>query len=976
MFKNILSLTAVFTAAFTSAYSQAVLKEKVTAKPGELIIPYERYELPNGLTLLVSEDHSDPVAHINVTYHVGSARETPGKSGFAHFFEHMLFQGSKHVTDEEHFQLIKRYGGDVNGNTTRDRTVYIETFPSNFTETALWMEADRMGVFLEAYTQKKFEVQRATVKNEKDQSYNVPYGFLMEVKDQNLYPSDHPYSWSTIGYVDDLNRADSNDLRNFFLRWYGPNNACIIVSGDVNTSEVVKWVEKYFGSIKPCPEVRKQRIPPIRLSENKLKGYTDPNAYVPLIYTTFPGVPALHDDEAALDMLCYLLGSTRSSPLYKKFIDPEWALGAFASNNPLSWINHELAGEISFGIYGYPWSDIKRLQNMLAVVIDSFEYVNFTDDDLVRAVANVTSGYGSGLEDVSTKANYLSTFWYLNNLKKQDGSPYNLADEAQRYKNITREDIMRVYRKYLKGKFSSTVIIEPAPENLSKEERKALKYESQNPNANYKNLVADAEYANLKHVPIADNFDRSIRPEPKEAKSVSVPKIYRKKLDNGLEILGTEFNESPMVNIQISIDGGSLMEGSSQYPYSTSTFMGVAMNNGTALKTPEELEKALERLGASISVSSGTTSTNVNVYCEKEKLDETLVLLDEVMFKPRWDEKEFKKDKKRMRENAKSSLSSRGTGAGNAWKTLMWGESVFGRYIGPDDYDKVEISHCKAYYESFFAPDAAKVVVVGPLNADEVFQKLSFLNKWPRKSVNIPKPSGGYEFQTNQIFGVEYIDAEQSDIIMGFKALPFDATGEFFKSNIMNFALGGNFNSRLNLNIREDKGWTYGIRSSFSSSYKDLPGYFYVGAGVKANSTDSAIREIMKEVHKYRNEGINKDEFEFTKAALIASEALDYESLFQKANFIMSMAKRDLPENYPELQMEVLKNITIEEINRLAKSNLKADQIIIVVAGDMLLIKDKLEALGYGKVQMLDKTGKGKVKIYKAAKGKHDKNYK
>src|SRR6056300_1350821 len=225
MRKSILTVFALL--ASLPLFSQATLIEKVEAQEGKLVIPYEKYLLSNGLTLIVSEDHSDPVTHINVTYHVGSARETPGKSGFAHFFEHMLFQGSKHVADEEHFKIIKEYGGEVNGNTTRDRTVYVETFPSNFTETALWMEADRMGFFLEGFTNKKFENQRSTVKNEKDQRYGVPYGFLMEVKDQQLYEMSrgkndpiHPYSWSTIGFVDDLNRADSNDLRNFFLRWY------------------------------------------------------------------------------------------------------------------------------------------------------------------------------------------------------------------------------------------------------------------------------------------------------------------------------------------------------------------------------------------------------------------------------------------------------------------------------------------------------------------------------------------------------------------------------------------------------------------------------------------------------------------------------------------------------------------------------------------------------------------------------------
>ncbi|MBS3913496.1 MAG: insulinase family protein [Bacteroidetes bacterium] len=959
-----------------SASAQATLVEKVEAVPGKLDIPYERYTLPNGLTLLVSEDHSDPVTHLNVTYHVGSAREIPGKSGFAHFFEHMLFQGSKHVADEEHFELIRRYGGDVNGNTTRDRTVYIETFPSNFTETALWMEADRMGVFLEAFTKKKFEIQRSTVKNEKDQRYNVPYGFLQEVKDQNLYPSDHPYSWSTIGYVDDLDRADSNDLKNFFLRWYGPNNACVIVSGDVNTADVVKWVEKYFGTIQQCPEVRKQRVPPVKLKENGIRSYVDPNAYVPLIYTTFPGAPIVHEDAAAMDVLAYLLGGTRNSVIYKKFIKDEWALQASANNNPFGDINSELAGEFSFYMVGYPWSDIKQLQNMLTSVIDSFEYNNFADEDLSRAIENIVSNYYSGLEDVSNKANYLSTFWYLNNLKKADGSRYNLEDEANRYRNLKREDIMRVYRKYLKGKFSSTVVIEPPAEGTSQEDRKKLKYVSFNPNASYNNAVANAEYANLKLRPTVDNFDRSIKPQPKEAKPVQVPKIYRKTLENGLEILGTEFNETPMVTIQMNIEGGRLFEGTKEIPFATAQFMASAMNDGTAVRTPEELENALEKLGASVSIGAGSTSTSVSLYCKKDKLDEALAIMEEMMFKPRWDEKEYKKSKKRARENAKSGLTSRSQGASNAWRSLIWGDNVFGKYVGADEYDAVELSHCKLYYDRYFTPEVTKLVIVGPVNADEAFSKLAFLNKWQKKNITVPKPTEGNKFETNQIFGVEYIDAEQSDIYLGFRSLPFDYSGEFFQNTIMNFALGGNFNSRLNLNIREDKAWTYGIRSGYQAAYKDLPGSYVVSAGVKAGATDSAIREIMKELERYRNGGITKDEFDFTKQALVASEAMEYESLFQKSQFLLTMAIRNLPEDYPQQQMTVLKGISQEDINKLAKQNLKTDEVIILVAGDMLLLKERLEDLGYGKIQMLDKTGKGKIKIIKATKSTHDKNYK
>src|SRR6187399_466120 len=236
--------------------AQTKLVEKVTKKGDEIVIPYEKYVLSNGLTLIIHEDHSDPVAHVDVTYHVGSAREEIGKSGFAHFFEHMMFQGSDHVGDEQHFKIVTESGGTLNGSTNRDRTNYFETVPSNQVEKMLWLEADRMGFLLDAVTQPKFEIQRSTVKNERGQNYdNRPYGLVSENGSRALYPYGHPYSWLTIGYVADLNRSDVNDLKNFFLRWYGPNNATLTVGGDLKTAEVLALAQKYFGAIPSGPKV-------------------------------------------------------------------------------------------------------------------------------------------------------------------------------------------------------------------------------------------------------------------------------------------------------------------------------------------------------------------------------------------------------------------------------------------------------------------------------------------------------------------------------------------------------------------------------------------------------------------------------------------------------------------------------------------------------------------------------------------------
>ena len=281
--KKYLFTTAAICLVVTTGFSQAKLVETVTKKGDELVIPYQKYLLPNGLTIVLAEDHSDPLVHVDVTYHVGSAREEIGKSGFAHFFEHMMFQGSDHVGDEQHFKIISGAGGTLNGSTNQDRTNYYETVPSNQLEKMLWLESDRMGFLLDAVTQKKFEIQRSTVKNERGQNYdNRPYGLLGEFASKNLYPYGHPYSWLTIGYIEDLNRVNVQDLKNFFLRWYSPNNATITIGGDIKSSDVVKMVDKYFGSIPRGPEVTKTILPAVVVDKNRYVSYVDNYAKLPL----------------------------------------------------------------------------------------------------------------------------------------------------------------------------------------------------------------------------------------------------------------------------------------------------------------------------------------------------------------------------------------------------------------------------------------------------------------------------------------------------------------------------------------------------------------------------------------------------------------------------------------------------------------------------------------------------------------------
>ncbi|HMI67792.1 MAG TPA: pitrilysin family protein, partial [Cyclobacteriaceae bacterium] len=374
----------VFTAAIlfslTSLQAQTRLVERITQKGNELVIPYDKYTLSNGLTLIVHEDHSDPVIQVDVTYHVGSGREEISKSGFAHFFEHMMFQGSDHVGDEQHFKIVTEAGGTLNGSTNRDRTNYYETVPSNQLEKMLWLEADRMGFLLDAVTQQKFEVQRATVKNERGQNYdNRPYGLVPEVVSKNLYPYGHPYSWLTIGYIEDLNRVNVNDLKNFFLRWYGPNNATVTIGGDVTPATVVKLAEKYFGSIPSGPEVKNMHLPAPVLEGDRFVSFTDNYARLPQLVVTYPTVPIFHADMPALACLAQVLGQGKNSILYQSLEKTQKALNA-TSFSSLT----ELAGEFSLRITPSPGHSLAESYQSVQEALKTFETRGVTDDDIAK----------------------------------------------------------------------------------------------------------------------------------------------------------------------------------------------------------------------------------------------------------------------------------------------------------------------------------------------------------------------------------------------------------------------------------------------------------------------------------------------------------------------------------------------------------------------------------------------------------------
>lgn len=936
--KKYFLLPAVALAFAGSVFAQqpTFVEEVMPGNSDEVIIPYKKYKLDNGLTVILHEDHSDPIVHVDVTYHVGSARELVGRSGFAHFFEHMMFQGSEHVRDEEHFKIVTESGGTLNGTTNSDRTNYFETMPSNQLETALWLEADRMGWFLDSVTQQKFEIQRATVKNERGQNYdNRPYGLVSEKTSEALYPFGHSYSWSTIGYIDDLNAATVDDLKRFFLRWYGPNNATLTVAGDINIDQTLQLIQKYFGNIPRGPEVKNMTSNVPVLDQTRYISYED-NIRFPLISITYPTVPARHPDEAPLDVLANILGGGNNSIFYQKFVKSQIAIQANVYG-PCS----ELSGEFIMMVLPFPGKTLADMEAMIGEALVEFEKRGVTEQDLNRFKADYESSEIQGLQSVSGKASKLAYYQTFT------GNPNYIKQDLERYRKVTVDDVMRVYNKYIKGK--PAVVLSVVPKGNTSLIAKPDNFTRPVAPAGYKNDLS--EYESLKYNKGQYPFDVNYRPSAGVNPVVNVPVFWTQDMENGTKVIGTDYSELPLVGLRISIKAGHMMETVNKA--GLAQLLAGMLDEATEKYTSEEMSLNLELLGSSISIYSSDENIQINVMTLKKNLDKTLEYLQEKMFHPRFDQEDFNRLKKQQLEAIANQKNQARVIANNVTRKALYGDKdILGiPEMGTEEsVNSITLDDVKNFYNSFFAPDYARIVVVGNVQKKDVLKKLDFLNAWKKKDVKLPefrKPMG--VDKTTLIF-VDKKDAAQSEIRVAGSGLKYDATGDYYKAGIMNYTLGGAFNSRLNLNLREKRGYTYGVRSYFDGS--EFTGTYVVSGGFLAHATDSVVMEIMKEITDYKNNGITEEELVFTKNSIGQRDALKYETLFQKAGFMNNIIEYGLDKNYVKKQNEILKGMTSFDLNQLAKTLLNPDKMVIVVVGDKATLYEKVKKLKYNTIEM------------------------
>ena len=895
-------------------------------------IPYEVWQLENGLTIIIHEDNSDPIVHVELTYHVGSNREQIGMTGFAHFFEHMMFQGSENIEDDEHFKIISESGGTMNGTTSKDRTNYYQTVPSNQLETALWLEADRMGFLLDAVTQEKFENQRNVVKNEKKQTQvNVPYGMFWEIKDQTLYPKGHPYSWPIVGYVDDLERVTLKELKDFFLRWYGPNNAYLVISGDVKSEDAIALSEKYFGSINRGAEVRKLRVPRVNLPQNKYKKFAD-RIYFPLAAFVFPTVANYHKDEAPLDALADIMGGGNNSQFYKDFVKTEKAVQAMVMH-PCS----ELAGEFIIQVVSYPEHTFAETEIMVNNIVNNFEeYI--TKDALDRFKSKTKSDIIDRLSSIQGKSSQLASWAYL--LDIENNSPFNFGKEIKRYESVTVDDVKRVYNKYVKNKNNLAIDYFPLPFN-SEDSVKSINPYSHLP------FEKDSQYDNLIYSKPVDNFDRSLRPTPGIAKSVNIPNYYESKIksangDFEIPLIGYLDDEVPKINILITLEGGNLLiDDIKQSGLSDLTAM--LLNESTENYTTEEISSQLDKLGSSISFNSTERTSTIFISSLASNIDETLDLFKEKLFNPAFNEKDFKRNKKQLKESINNNKKSAQNMSNEAIAKIFYGKTIRGNMPSVKGIEKIKLNDVKNFYKKQYNSSLASIVVVGDISQDKITSKLNFLNEWFGYKQNINKNIPMQDIE-NRIIYLVHKPGSQSTITLAHKGLKYDTYGDYYKAYVMNFVLGGTFNSRLNLNLREDKGFTYGIRSGFNGN--DTDGMFYISTSVKSEATDSALNEIYFELNNYLNNGIDEQELLFTQNSIANSDALRYETAFQKTRFLSRIQRYKLDREYIFKQKNILNQLNVNDIKSFANNFIDIKNHAVVVVGNKYSLKEKLKKFG------------------------------
>jgi zinc protease len=901
-----------------------------------LSIPSEKFTLPNGLTVVLNVDKSDPIAALAIYYHVGSSREVPGKTGFAHLFEHMMFQKSENVAEDQFFKNIQGAGGTLNGSTNQDRTNYYEVIPKNALEIAIWMESDRMGYLTNTVTKTSLANQQNVVQNEKRESVdNAAYGFNQEIITKNLFPKGHPYSWTVIGEMEDLTSATVEDVKAFHKKFYAPNNATLVISGDINKEEVKALVIKYFGEIPSGTNIVKRGPMPVSLSSTARLYHEDNFAKAPQLTMVFPSVERYSKESYALNFLGDLLAGTKKSPLYVELVKEKKLTSRVMARNG----SQELTGSFSITVTANPGVNLTDVEKAIFEGFEKFEKEGFTNEDLTRIKAGYETRFYNSFASVQGKA-FMFAEYTMNT-----GDPEYYKKDLAAIQSVTMEDVKAVFNKYIKGKnFVETSLVPKGQINLIAEG-------SRNSGIVEEDVTKAAEVKadSTPEEPVVKTpakLDRSVMPKIGPDPEVTIPTPWKASLNNGMKIWGIVQNELPLIQYSIVIDGGHMLDKTEKA--GVANLVAAMLNEGTKNKTPEQLEDAIGLLGASIRVSSGNEDITVEVSSMSKNFEKTLALVQEILLEPRWDSEAFALAKSRIVNNLKRNAASPDYLASSTLNKLMFGDNILSvDATGTEtSVNAITIDDLKEYYAKYFSPSISRFLIVGDMDQIKVKSALADLNKnWKPKEVVIPAIKVPGSPDKAQIYFVDVPGAKQSVISIGAPSLP-RTNPDFYSATIANYKLGGSFNGIFNLILREEKGFTYGARSNFNGARNY--GTFIATSRVRTNSTLESVTIFKTEMEKYRK-NIPQEYIDFTKSSLLKNNALRFETLGNLLSMLNTMTSFNLPVDFIKQEESFIKGLTVERQLELANKYIDPAKMYYVVVGDAKTQLDDLEKVGLGK---------------------------
>jgi zinc protease len=876
----------------------------------EFDIPYTKYVLQNGLTLIVHEDTKTPTVTLHMIYHVGSKNEPKGRSGFAHLFEHLMFNGSEHFNDD-FFKATQQFGAtNQNGSTNTDRTNYYQTVPKEALDSILWLESDRMGYLLGAVDQARLDEQRGVVQNEKRQGENQPYGQVFNRIVAATYPEEHPYGHTVIGSMEDLEAASLADVQEWFKNWYGPSNTILVLAGDIKPEGAKARVEKFFGEIPPGPPQAQAKSWVPALAENQREVLYDRVAQ-PRIYVTW-NVPELnHPDGEMLDHIASALGGDRNARLTKRLVYDEQVATSVNVGNPQS----EIAGQFRIVVTAKPDADLAKIEAAINEEVARIVATGPTQAEIDKNIVQSVSGMISGLESTSDKAAQLAQWQMIS------GEPDGWKASLERLEGATPAAARAAAARWLtRGSYTLTVL----------------------PFGNPKAFSAAV--------------DRSKMPLPGAVADTAFPAFQTSTLSNGMKVYLVERHDAPQVSVSMVVDTG--------YPGDpTAIRNGLGgltanmMDEGTTTRSALQIADEVDRLGGYVGTGGGGEQSVVEFSALTPTVDRVMAIWADVLRNPAFAEGDFARIQAQTVQGIQQQLSNPASIGQRVMSRMLWGDDhPYGRIVSTADISGLKPSDAAAFHKAWYGPNNATLFVVGDTTLAEITPKLeAALAGWgiaPSKATtvaNVARPTKPI------VYIVDRPDSVQSTILVGTPQPPRNPA-EDTRVSAFNALFGGNFTSRVNMNLREDKGWSYGARSQVSGGRG--PRTFMISAPVQTDQTKGALAELRKELTDIvGRKPPTASELDTVRTNTLLGMPSRWETSGAVINSLMDIHQFNLPADYWSNYASTYRAATPAEIEAMAKRIIPDQNHVWVIVGDRAKIEKGIRELNLGEIRIVDVDG-------------------